>query len=247
MERYTKRDAHDIVTRHDKSAEEKIVAHLRAAYPDSSFVGEEGGNSGDGCVQWHIDPIDGTSNFARGIALWCISIAAVRDGKVIAGVVLDPVANNLFSADLNGAWLNDEPMHVNGAEREIDATIVSSFPNAKDTWLFGDSAFDLQKELLENFQAVRNLGSAALNLSHVAAGWADATMGFYTNTWDIAAASFILEQAGGTFTGLRRGTSVTPSYEGADYIGVGGKLSYPTLESVMRDWSARYDPATPGS
>lgn len=242
MEKRTKRDAHDIVTLHDQAAEKAIVQSLLADYADSSIVGEEGGTHGDGRVHWHIDPIDGTSNFSRGIALWCVSIAAVIDDAVVAGVILDPMTGNVFSADLTGAWVNDEPLRVNAAEREIDATIVSSFPNAKDTWLFGDTAFELQKRLLEEFQAVRNLGSGALNLAHVAAGWADATMGFYTNSWDIAAGSFILTQAGGSFTGLRMGQDATPAHEAADYFAVGGRMRYPTLEGVLRDWSARYNP-----
>lgn len=244
MEKDTKRDAHDIVTLHDRAAEKGIVDSLLADYADSSIIGEEGGVQGSGRVHWHIDPIDGTSNFSRGIALWCVSIAAAIDGRVIAGVILDPMTGNVFSADLSGAWLNDEPLHVNASELEIDATIVSSFPNAKDTWLFGDSAFELQKQLIENFQAVRNLGSGALNLAHVAAGWADATMGFYTNSWDIAAGSFILEQAGGSFTGLKRGTNSHPAHEASDYFAIGGHMTYPTLERVLRDWSSRYDAAT---
>lgn len=244
MEKRTKRDAHDIVTLHDQAAEKSIVESLLADYADSSIVGEEGGTHGTGRVHWHIDPIDGTSNFSRGIALWCVSIAAVIDDAVIAGVILDPMTGNVFSADLTGAWLNDEPLRVNAAEREIDATIVSSFPNAKDTWLFGDTAFELQKRLLEEFQAVRNLGSGALNLAHVAAGWADATMGFYTNSWDIAAGSFILTQAGGSFTGLHMGQDAAPAHEAADYFAIGGRMSYPTLEGVLRDWSARYNPDT---
>lgn len=243
MDKDFKRDAHDIVTLHDKAAEEKIVKVLLVDCPDSVIVGEEGGTRGAGRVEWHIDPIDGTSNFARGIALWCVSIAAVVDNTTIAGVVFDPVSGNLFHADLTGAWLGDDPIHVHAAGDEMRATIVSSFPNAKDTWLFGSTAFDAQARLIEAFQAVRNLGSGALNLAHVAAGWADATMGFYTNSWDIAAGGFILRQAGGKFYALERGLPVEPYFSAPDYYAIGGDVTYKTLSGVMQEWSAQYVPA----
>lgn len=243
MDKDFKRDAHDIVTLHDKAAEETIVKVLLSDCPDSVIVGEEGGTRGTGRVEWHIDPIDGTSNFARGIALWCVSIAAVVDDETVAGVVFDPVADNLFRADLTGAWLGDDPIRVHAADDEMRATIVSSFPNAKDTWLFGSSAFDAQARLIEAFQAVRNLGSGALNLAHVAAGWADATMGFYTNSWDIAAGGFILQQAGGRFYALERGLPTEPYFSAPDYYAIGGDMSYETLSTMMQEWSARYVPA----
>jgi len=243
MKKDFKRDAHDIVTLHDKNAEETIVQCLKLEYPESVIVGEEGGTRGTGRVEWHIDPIDGTSNFSRGIAFWCISIAAVIEDRPVAGVIYDPVADNLFQADLTGAWLGEVPISVHAAEREIGATIVSSFPNAKDTWIFGPSAFDAQARLIKSFQAVRNLGSGALNLAHVAAGWADSTMGFYTNSWDIAAGGFILQQAGGSFYGMEGGLPVEPYFRAPDYYAVGGAVEYRTLGQVVRDWSARYVPS----
>lgn len=245
MERDFKRDAHDIVTAHDRAAERAITAELLAADGDAMIVGEEGGTRGSGRVQWHVDPIDGTSNFARGLAYWCVSVAAVVDGRVVAGAVFDPVAGNMFSADLTGAWLGDEPLVSRAASREIDATLVSSFPNPKDTWLFGEGAFEAQARLVGSFQAVRNLGSGALNLAHVAAGWADATMGFYTNSWDIAAGGFILERAGGRITGLAGGEDLRPFHRAPDYYAVGGDGDYRTLSDVMRTWSSRYDANDP--
>ena len=245
MERDFKRDAHDIVTVHDKAAEKSIVSTLLSDHPGSMIVGEEGGVSGVGRVQWHIDPIDGSYNFARGLAYWCVSIAAVVDDRVVAGVVFDPMAQNVFSADLSGAWLGDAPLRSRAAEREIDATLVSSFPNPKDTWLFGESAYTAQSHLVDAFQAVRNLGSGALNLVHVAAGWADATMGFYTNSWDISAGGFILQQAGGTIHGLAGGRVREPFHTAPDYFATGEGGTYSTLSDVMTTWSARYDASNP--
>ncbi len=234
-----KRDLHDIVTVHDKASEEQITSVILAAVPDSTIVGEEGGEIGTGRVSWHIDPIDGTSNFARGIALWCVSIAAAIERRIVAGVIYNPVADDLFSADLTGAWLNGQPLVARASKDEVSATIVSSFPNAKDMHLFGTEALAAQATLIENFQAVRNLGSAALNLAHVAAGWADATMGFSTNSWDVAAGALILEQAGGHYFGYSNGELDSPNFLAPDYFAVGRGADYPTLRKVIERLSSR--------
>ncbi|HEY5320688.1 MAG TPA: inositol monophosphatase [Galbitalea sp.] len=236
-----KRDVHDIVTEHDKASERRIVAAILDAVPDSTIIGEEGGKSGTGRVNWYIDPIDGTSNFARGIALWCVSIAAVIDNRVVAGVVFNPVTGDLFSADLTGSWLGPERLNTRAVEEELSATIVSSFPNARDLQLFDTAALDAHGTLLGGFQAVRNFGSAALCLTHVAAGWADATMGFSTSPWDVAAGILILEQSGGTYLGYSRGIIDSPGFLAPDFIAVGGGARYPTLLGVVEDLSATYD------
>jgi len=222
-----KRDVHDIVTVHDKASERQIVSMILDAVPDSTIIGEEGGRSGSGRVSWYIDPIDGTSNFARGIALWCVSIAAVVDGRVVAGVVFNPISGDLFSADLTGSWLGDRRLDTRAAGDELSATIVSSFPNSRDLQRFDTAALDAQGTLLVGFQAVRNFGSAALCLTHVAAGWADATMGFSTSPWDVAAGILILEQSGGTYLGYSRGVIDSPSFLAPDFVAVGGALSDP--------------------
>lgn len=235
-----KRDRHDLVTEYDRESEKRIVESLIINGPACTIVGEEGGTSGGAELEWHIDPIDGTSNFARGLPLWCISIAAVRNNVTQAGVILEPVTGNLFAADSSGATLNGKPIRVNAATDELDATIVSSFPNAKDTWLFGHRALDAQGSLLDSFQAVRNLGSGALNLAYVAAGFADATMGFLTNSWDISAGRFILQQAGGRFYPVTYGEAFQPGHLTADYFAIGGAQEYPTLQRVVTELSASY-------
>lgn len=239
MNKDFKRDRHDIVTVHDKASERQIISVIFDEVPDSTIIGEEGGTNGRGRVHWHIDPIDGTSNFSRGIAGWCISIAAAIDDEVVAGVILHPCSGDLFSADLSGAWLNGTPLASAAAPDELDATIVSSFPNAKDLGLFGEDAMSAQMRLINSFQAVRNLGSGALNLAYVAAGWADATMGFMTNSWDISAGLFILEQAGGSFFGYRSGHPVSPKFLASDYFAVGAGAEYPTLRDVVEGYSSR--------
>jgi len=239
-----KRDVHDIVTAHDKASERQIVSVILGEVPDSTIIGEEGGRTGNGRVNWYIDPIDGTSNFARGIALWCISIAAVIDDRVVAGVVFNPVSGDLFSADLTGGWLGDRKLDTRAATDEISATIVSSFPNARDLQLFDAAALEAHRTLLVGFQAVRNFGSAALCLTHVAAGWADATMGFSTSPWDVAAGILILEQSGGTYLGYSHGAIDAPAFQAPDFVAVGAGARYPTLLGVVERLSATYDGVT---
>lgn len=240
MELDFNRDVHDIVTVHDKASERRIIDSILAAVPDSTIIGEEGGRVGSGRVCWYIDPIDGTSNFSRGIALWCVSVAAVIDNRVVAGVVFNPVTGDLFSADLTGAWLGDQQLRTRANSEELAATIVSSFPSARDLELLGSAALDAHGTLLSSFQAVRNFGSAALCLVHVAAGWADATMGFSTSPWDVAAGILILEQSGGSYSGYSGGESDSPGFLAPDFVAVGGGASYPTLRGVVEQLSGRY-------
>lgn len=234
-----KRDFHDIVTEHDRASEERIASVIFREVPDSAMVGEEGGRRGGGSVVWYVDPIDGTSNFARGIAQWCVSIAAAVDEEIVAGVVFDPMAGNLFAASLDGAWLNGRPIQARAYPGERQATLLTSFPNARNINDFGAMVHGCQAELLRAFQATRNLGSGALNLAHIAAGWADATLGLSTNPWDVAAGILILRQAGGVYRGLDGGDGSEPAHLAPDYFATGAGANYPTLERVARTVSAQ--------
>ena len=229
-----KRDRHDIVTEHDRASEARIIAAITGAVSDSTIIGEEGGEIGTGRVRWYVDPIDGTSNFARGIANWCVSIAAAIGDELVAGVIYDPVARNLFAADLaSGATLNGAPIRANAEADAERAVLLTGFPNPKHLRLFGRRAFAAHEELLDAFLAIRTLGSGALNLAHVAAGWSDAVIGFRTNSWDVGAGAFILERAGGRYFGFRDGQPAAPGFLMPDYIAVGRDGAYPVLEAVM--------------
>ncbi|MET0898323.1 MAG: inositol monophosphatase family protein [Mycobacterium sp.] len=194
-----KADIHDVVTEYDRAAEARIRDIIEQDFPGSTVVGEEGGPQGAGNPTWYVDPIDGTSNFARGIAFWCVSIAAVVDGAVIAGVIYDPVGANLFTADNTGARLNGEPIGARGFTSSSQATVLAHYPMPAD--LAADEDFSLRRysALVQSFSAVRNTSSGALCLAHVAAGWADATFNFGTNPWDVAAGSYLVKLAGGKY------------------------------------------------
>ncbi|WP_327639799.1 inositol monophosphatase [Kribbella sp. NBC_00482] len=199
-----KRDEHDPVTAHDRAAEDAIAAALIGAVPDSGFVGEEDGDRPGraGEVTWYVDPIDGTANFAHGLAFFCTSIGAAVDGQIVAGAILDPMAGNLFSADLSGAWRNDEPLRSRGVTAEARAMLLTSYPNARGLADDGAAALTRFGELVGSYGTLRRPGSAALSLCHVAAGWADAALGTSINGWDICAAQLIVTQAGGRYVGF---------------------------------------------
>ncbi|MGN7192189.1 MULTISPECIES: inositol monophosphatase [unclassified Curtobacterium] len=220
----TKRDAHDVVTEHDRAAERALTAFLTAAVPGSTVLGEEGttGPAPAGArVRWIVDPIDGTANFARGLAYWCVSIAAEVDGTVAAGVVHDPVADHVFSADDGGAWLDGRPVRSASAPA-ASATVLTSFPVQQDLELLGETAaFDLLRDLTLRYRHHHSTGSGALNLVHVAAGWSDVTMGFATHPWDVAAGALVLERAGGWFRGFRHGVATDRAVDAEDYVAGG--------------------------
>jgi myo-inositol-1(or 4)-monophosphatase len=195
-----KRDKHDPVTVHDRRAEEAISELLTKRFPDSTIVGEEdGAHEGSGEVTWYVDPIDGTANFARGIAFFCTSIGAVLDGRIVAGAILDPMAGNLFTADLSGAWLNGNILRSSGPREEAEATILTGYPSAREVAEDGAAGLAAFGGLVSAYGTLRRPGSAALSLAHVAAGWADAAVGFSINAWDICAGQLLVQQAGGTY------------------------------------------------
>lgn len=230
-------DLHDVVTRHDKEAEVAIRAFILGEVPDSVVVGEEAGESGAGRVRWYVDPIDGTSNFARGFAFWCVSVGVAIDGEVVAGAVYDPVAGMLFSADLSGAWLNGEPLHSRAIPDERQATLITGYPVARDFRLDGhERTLANFGELVETFSTLRRPGSGALSLCHVAAGWVDASAGFGSNPWDVAAAVLILKQAGGSYHPLTLGKvdAGVPDFMCPGYVALGEGADYPTLMRIAR-------------
>jgi myo-inositol-1(or 4)-monophosphatase len=189
-----KRDFQDPVTEHDRQAEERIRAVLTLREPDSRIIGEEGGASGSGRVEWYVDPIDGTANFAHGLPYFSTSIAAVVDGAVVAGCVYDPVREDLFTASVAGAWCNGRPLASTGARTEAQALLLFG-----PGWHLADRA----PVLVPTYQAVRVMGSAALNLAHVAAGWADVNIAAGIQPWDVAAGALLVAAAGGRYLGLR--------------------------------------------
>lgn len=233
-----KTSAHDQVTVHDQAAEELIRNIIGQRCPGSTVMGEEDGAvlvgcaNGDGShIVWHVDPIDGTSNFAQGIAFFCTSIGVEIDGEIRAGAVYDPMADLLFTADDDGAYLNGEPLVPRRALPLPSATLITGYPTAADLATDGLAAIESFQTWVEAFSSVRRTGSGALSILHVAAGWTDASLGTGTSPWDVAAAMLILRRAGGSYHGLRLSPEADdlPEHYAQGYLALGPGADYPVL------------------
>ncbi|TWU28551.1 inositol monophosphatase family protein [Bythopirellula polymerisocia] len=197
--RFTTREksAHDLVTDSDLASQKAIHEVISSAFPEHGFLGEESPDPTqlEEPYCWVVDPLDGTTNYVHGFPCYCVSVAVAEAGRVVAGVVFDPIANNCFKAALGqGSWLNGEPIRIS---RETDlsrALVAVSFPPE----IHPDSP-DIQAFLRISpaCQAVRRTGSAALNLSYVACGWLDAHWAAAIHSWDSAAGVLLVAEAGG--------------------------------------------------
>lgn len=245
-----KSDKHDLVTAFDLRCEAHIRETILADFADSTIVGEEEGErGGDGSLTWFIDPIDGTSNYARGIAMWAVSIGVARDGELIAGVIFDPANDQLFWADSRGAFLVDgqratetQPLRSRGYTDPERATVASNFPLARDLVHRPQLALKQYADITKQFAQVRSLGSTCIALAWIAAGWLDATISFETNPWDVAAGAYIIRQAGGVFHGYEQSGAVAPasqSHLAAHYYAAVAGGEYDLLHEIMRKQSPR--------
>jgi myo-inositol-1(or 4)-monophosphatase len=190
----------DLVTEADLSAEREFRALIAARFPSHVVLGEEGGDGGASAEhRWIIDPLDGTTNFAHGLALFCVSIALEIAGRVEVAAVYDPMADELYTAERGeGARLNGRRIHVTGADRLIDGLLCTGFPYSLGDDLPGHVA--VFAAFLGRARAVRRLGSAALDLCYVAAGRLDGFWEDRLHPWDIAAGALVVEEAGGRVT-----------------------------------------------
>jgi myo-inositol-1(or 4)-monophosphatase len=190
----------NLVTEVDRAAESIIIERIRKDHPDHTFLGEESGiHQNVSEYKWVIDPLDGTTNFAHGLPIFCVSIGLEYKGEVILGVVYDPNVDELFTAEKGrGALLNGKPIRVSKTDTLIESLLVTGFPyNIKEN---PNHAVEHFNNFLMSTQAVRRLGSAALDLCYTAAGRFDGFWEVSLNSWDMAAGVLILREAGGTRT-----------------------------------------------
>ena len=192
----------EFVTQVDMAAEQTIIETIRERYPDHGILGEETGEQRGDETAWIIDPIDGTTNYVHGMPMFAVSIGVQVKGRMEAGVVYDPNRQELFTAARGqGAQVDGIRMRVKDKQRLDGALIGTGFPyRENDRWM---------EVYLNQFRAVmhvasdcRRLGSAALDISYVAAGRMDGFWEFGLQPWDIAAASLILREAGGIVSSM---------------------------------------------
>ena len=241
---HEKADHHDLVTEFDRASEEAIRAVLLDRHPDSAVLGEEFGLIGDANARlvWHVDPIDGTAAFATGLAMWCVCIGAELDGTVVAGVVFDPVADQMFAADAHGATLNgDLHLVARGRVEPSRATVFSHFPWPRDLVWAPEAAMAQFREVTAAYGTVRSIGSGALAMCAIAAGWADAVLNLGANSWDVAASAFILRRAGGEYTAYLAGERVDPAQDHrcGNYVATVQGARFDALHELVRFQSGR--------
>lgn len=211
----------NLVTEMDLFSEKIIVSEIRQRYPDHRILAEEKTRQrGDSPYRWVIDPLDGTTNYAHGYPIFCVSIGLEKNGDIILGVVYDPSRNDLFVGEKGkGARLNGRRIQVSTTPRLSGSLLATGFP------------YDLRESPVNNFDhfqnfalrvhAVRRAGSAALDLCYVAAGRFDGFWEMKLGPWDLAAGSLVVKEAGGKVTDFQ-GRSI--HLDGKHVLASNGKI-----------------------
>ena len=194
------KSANDFVSEVDRAAEREILFHLSKAYPDHAFLAEEGGATGnpESEYRWIIDPLDGTTNFLRGIPHFAVSIACEYRGKIEHAVVLDPVRREEFIASRGrGAQLNGRRIRVSNLANLDHALLGTGIPFRARQSEHLPAYTKTLEALAGSCAGIRRAGAAALDLAYVAAGRFDAFWEIGLSPWDVAAGSLLVREAGG--------------------------------------------------
>lgn len=206
----------DLVTEADHASEKLVVERLRSYYPRHSIVAEEGsGHESNSEYRWFVDPLDGTTNFAHGFPMFNVTLALEQAGELVAGVIFDPVRQELFSAERGGgAYLNNRRIHVSKTSRMDEALAATGFPSYKRHLNVNVHFFH---QVAMATHGVRRAGSAALDLAYVSCGRLDFFWEFGLQPWDMAAGVLLVREAGGKVTDMKgapvdlRGPHITAS------------------------------------
>lgn len=202
----------DLVTVADRTVEKLIRTRIAETWPEHGIYGEEGTREGlERQFRWYVDPLDGTTNFAHGLPLFCVSMGLEQrtladgggDGKLVAGVIYDPMRDELYCAEAGrGAFLNGKRMHVSRIPELAESLVATGFPSRKR---HDNPNIHFYHEFTLRSHGVRRAGSAALDLAYVACGRYEAFWEFNLNPWDTAAGILLLEEAGGRVTDFAGG------------------------------------------
>jgi myo-inositol-1(or 4)-monophosphatase len=202
----------DLVTAADRKSEALIREHIRTLWPDHDVLGEEQGLHDTGSeYRWYVDPLDGTTNFAHGYPVFCVSMALQHKGQMIAGLCFDPTRNEMFAAEKGrGAFLNDARMCVSKTSALAESLVATGFPSHKR---HKNPNIFFYHQITLRTHGVRRAGSAALDLCSVACGRFDGFWEFNLNPWDTAAGVLIVEEAGGRVSNFAGGAFELNSHE----------------------------------
>jgi len=199
------KEKHDFVTSADRASEKAILEILAREFPDHRLLAEESGHGGgEGEYEWHVDPLDGTTNFLEGMPMYGVSIACQHRSETVVAVVFDPERDDLFSASRGGgAQRNGEPMKISALDSLEGAFLATGYPFKARAAL--DVYLEVFHEVFLRAQAIRRCGSAALDLAYTAAGVFDGFFEFRLSSWDVAAGAMLVEEAGGRVCDLDGG------------------------------------------
>lgn len=203
--------AQDWLTEADGSVEKFIYQRIHAAFPEDGFLGEEGGVSQKGLLNWIVDPIDGTSNYARGRPRWCISLGLMEGTQAVGGVIYAPALGEFYTAQTQeGAFLNGKEIRASQVDNFSIAMIEMGWSNHVSTETYCE-----KMSIIRQLGAMpRSGGCGALALTDVACGRQDGYLEMVINLWDVAAALVILQEAGAVTSdfikqgGMERGTPI---------------------------------------
>ena len=225
----------DFVSAADRKAEEVLRDALMKARPGYGLVMEEHGTieGSDASHTWHVDPLDGTTNFLHGIPHFAVSVGLEREGMIVAGVIYDPVKDELFVAERGkGAYLNNRRLRVSGRSAMADALIAYGTPYLGK----GDRGRLLTElaALMPVAGGVRRFGSAALDLAYVACGRSDLYWERDINSWDIAAGIILVREAGGYVTNADGGAEPLAAKTAAKSVAAGNESLHRELMGILR-------------
>jgi myo-inositol-1(or 4)-monophosphatase len=192
----------DLVTEADRASERLVVERLRTHFPSHTIVAEEGGGHESASeYRWYVDPLDGTTNFAHGFPVFNVTLGLARAGEVIAGVIYDPIRQEMFTAERGaGAYLNNRRIHVSGTKQLSDSLASTGFPSRKR---HHNVNIHFYYQLAMASHGVRRTGSAAIDLAYVASGRLDFFWEFGLKPWDMAAGTLLVEEAGGRTSDMK--------------------------------------------
>lgn len=219
----------DLVTVADRLSEEAIVSMISSKYPDHQMIAEEGtAKESASQYRWIIDPLDGTTNFAHAFPCFAVSIGLEASGRMVMGVVYDPVRDECFTAVAGrGACLNGMPIHVSAIRSLDKALLATGFPY--DRRIHTEKYLALFKAFMKKAQEIRRPGAATIDLCYLAAGRFDGFWEYKLKPWDVAAAAVIVREAGGQMSDFQGGAF---NIYGEETLASNGKIHEEMLEVV---------------
>lgn len=238
-----KKAASDFLSFVDEQSEKIILEVIKDSFPDHSILAEEGGVSGQQSdYQWIIDPLDGTTNYLKNIPVFAVSIALQKGNELIAGVVFDPVHNDLYHAEKGkGAYLNNLPIKVSSTARLNESFISTGFP-FKIKHILHDFCLAFEK-IFQQCIGARRLGAAAIDLAYVASGRFDGFWEMGLKPWDVAAGALLVIEAGGEISDFWN----NPSFLHSSFVMATNSKIHTELGEIIREVFPFYKPILEGA